>query len=345
MDRLPEGIQSHPVDASRHLGDASLHVGGAQLQPSQNATLTSGQAASNAAASGHSHFEAPAALVGTMASTYTVGKELGKGTFGTVFETTGRGQPCAGKRVRNTKSPLSKAATEGSIIWGLAPHPNIIVLYDIVPTEGLIVMELGEIDLFKYSHIHGTGIPESTVRSLMRQMFAGLAHCHRRGVIHCDIKSSNLILFEKATVLKLADFGESLRTSVLPVPYEVCTRTHRAPEVFAGSDWGLPIDVWSAGVVMYETLFRRYPFTSESDRSILITIVKRLGLPVYLEECRLLPTRAWDETGRTILDSTKDSPRKEQLSAPSRNVLNRALDLDPEARITAAEAEELLRDA
>jgi serine/threonine protein kinase len=277
-------------------------------------------------------------------ATYPVGKDLGAGTFGTVFATHGGGRPCAGKRDKDVTSPSSRIIKEGRRIWGLAPHPNIIVLFDIVPSENLLVMERGEQDLFAYCHSFVGGIPELIVRSLARQLFAGLAHCHRQNTVHCDVKPSNLILFEGATVLKIADFGESHHTSELPLAFTVCTRTHRAPEVFAGHDWGIPIDVWSAGVVLYEMLFDTYPFTSGSERNILIHIVKKLGLPAYLEGSKRLPTRAWDETGRMILDTVDDSPRKESLSMASKQVLNQTITLNPLTRLTAAEAEDLLCD-
>lgn len=98
------------------------------------------------------------------------------------------------------------------------------------------------------------------VKSYMHQLLSGLKHCHERGILHRDIKGSNLLIDRKG-MLKIADFGlanyfnpEKKR----PLTTRVVTLWYRAPELLLGAtDYGIGIDLWSAGCLMAEMLTGR----------------------------------------------------------------------------------------
>lgn len=91
----------------------------------------------------------------------------------------------------------------------------------------------------------------------MKQLFTGLEHCHKHGVLHRDIKGSNLLINNEG-VLKIADFG--LAVTFEPdgkqaMTTQVVTLWYRAPELLLGSiRYGVGIDLWSAGCILAELL-------------------------------------------------------------------------------------------
>lgn len=93
------------------------------------------------------------------------------------------------------------------------------------------------------------------VKCYMSQLLAGLKHCHERGILHRDIKGSNLLI-DKSGMLKIADFG--LANFYNPekkrhLTSRVVTLWYRAPELLLGAtDYGPVIDLWSAGCLMAE---------------------------------------------------------------------------------------------
>jgi len=95
----------------------------------------------------------------------------------------------------------------------------------------------------------------------MQQLFCGLEHCHNHGVLHRDIKGSNLLIDNNGN-LKIGDFGLATffsPNSKQPLTFRVVTLWYRPPELLLGTtDYGVAVDLWSAGCILAE-LYARKP--------------------------------------------------------------------------------------
>lgn len=108
------------------------------------------------------------------------------------------------------------------------------------------------------------------VKCYMHQLLSGLQHCHDRGILHRDIKGSNLLI-DKNGMLKIADFGlANYYTHDRPLTNRVVTLWYRAPELLLGAtNYGVGIDLWSAGCLLAEMILGRPIMPGRTEVAIL----------------------------------------------------------------------------
>jgi len=159
---------------------------------------------------------------------------------------------------------------EVNILRIVSGHDYIIQLLDVFEsvTYIFLVFELCENgELFDYLNSVVT-ISEKRARRVMKQVCEALEHCHSKGIVHRDIKPENILLDKDFTV-KLTDFGFAKILQPRERLYEVCgTPGYLAPELLKSgmversecSGYGLEVDVWACGVVLYTLLAGFPPF-------------------------------------------------------------------------------------
>ncbi len=109
-------------------------------------------------------------------------------------------------------------------------------------------------------HCFGKRLPEREVAKYVFDVGNALQYCHRRRVMHRDIKTENLMLEVNGTV-KLLDFGFAVMEGDKPQQTLCGTTEYMAPEIHTNRGYGKEVDHWAMGVLGYELLVGSPPFT------------------------------------------------------------------------------------
>ncbi|XP_060182883.1 probable serine/threonine-protein kinase At1g54610 [Lycium barbarum] len=229
-------------------------------------------------------------LVPKTADSYDKLAKVGQGTYSNVYKAKDRktGKIVALKKVRfDTSEPESvKFMAREIIILKRLDHPNIIKLEGLATSRMqyslYLVFDFMESDLTKLINRAEGRLTEPQVKRYMEQLLSGLLHCHERGILHRDIKGSNLLI-DKNGVLKIADFGLAnfyQTKTKRPLTSRVVTLWYRAPELLFGStDYSVGIDLWSAGCLLAEMFVGRPIMPGRNEIEQLHKIFKLCGSP------------------------------------------------------------------
>lgn len=153
-------------------------------------------------------------------------------------------------------------------------HPNIVNVYDVGEDNGVqyIVMEYVHGDTLKQVIVNSAPFDTVVTLSIAVQMASALAHAHKNGVIHRDIKPHNILVSVDGTI-KITDFGIARAAAVSTV-----TTTSNAlgsvyyfsPEQARGGYVDSKSDIYSLGITMYEMLTGKVPYEGETSVSIAL---------------------------------------------------------------------------
>eukprot|EP01063_Lacrimia_lanifica_P041567 TRINITY_DN9734_c0_g1_i1.p1 TRINITY_DN9734_c0_g1~~TRINITY_DN9734_c0_g1_i1.p1 ORF type:complete len:1271 (+),score=369.57 TRINITY_DN9734_c0_g1_i1:88-3900(+) len=140
--------------------------------------------------------------------------------------------------------------------------------------------------------------PEATIRRMLTHMLEGLRFLHLEGVIHRDVKTSNLLLSSTGHI-KLCDFGVStcLESKSSVRQTMVGTPGYVAPEVLSELPYGKPIDVWSIGCTVIEMATGKRPYTGMNHYTVLWRTVNDSHPPI----CSSLPPGMQQFIGKCLM--------------------------------------------
>ncbi|GLV44213.1 CASK [Carabus blaptoides fortunei] len=265
---------------------------------------------------------------------YELCEVIGKGPFSLVRRCIHRqtGQQFAVKIVdvaKFTSSPglstsdLKREAT----ICHMLKHPHIVELLETYSSEGMLYMVFEFMYLFDYS-MDGSDLcfeivrrasagfvySEAVASHYMRQILEALRYCHENDIIHRDIKPSCALLAtkENSAPVKLGGFGVAIQLPEGQVTNggRVGTSHYMAPEVIRHQQYGKPVDIWSAGVLLHVLLSGTLPFTGTKHR-------------LHENICR----------GRLHLDN----PQWDFISEQAKDLVRQMLNVDHNKRISIQE--------
>lgn len=251
---------------------------------------------------------------------FSIRRRLGRGGMGAVYEGY---DPALDRRVA-IKTLTSEAILdvesrgrferEAKAAAKLA-HPNIVTIYELGNFGGkekpYIVMEYLE-GTDVAAVINGEGVPFAEALDIVIQLCRALDFAHQKGVVHRDVKPSNLRYLDDGQI-KIMDFGiariegshQITKSGVM-----IGTLHYMSPEQIRGEKADGRTDVFSAGCILYELLSGSRPFTGESATTILYNIV--------------------NERPKPIVDQNPEVPQEVE------EVLDRALAKRPEDRFQTA---------
>lgn len=271
-----------------------------------------------------------------IAGRYSLDRELGRGGMGSVW--LGRdevlGREVAVKRLGlapGVEDPdLARAEREARLAARLS-HPHVVAVYDLVEEEGqqYLVMEYVEgTNLSGLLRARGPLLPDAA-GALLGQAADALAAAHAAGIVHRDVKPSNMLVTDDGQ-LKLSDFGiarAEADPSLTQTGLVTGSPAYLAPEVASGGSAQDTSDVWSLGASLFHALTGHPPY--EVGDNVLGALYR-----IVHEEPPRVPEPGW--LGPVLEATMNRDPSARWPMAKVRDVLlDGPVDADPLATTRA----------
>nr|USW07770.1 Cell division control protein 2 [Crypthecodinium cohnii] len=225
-----------------------------------------------------------------METRFKIVEKLGEGTYGKVYKAIDNNtqEPYALKKIKivyeaDGEGVPGTAIREVSLLKE-CDHVNVIKLYEVFvqPTALYMLFEYADMDMRAYLKRFGKLADPVWLKSATCQLFCGISFCHRRRILHRDLKPQNVLVDVANSCLKLADFGLARAFSVPLRAYthEVVTLWYRSPEVLLGQrKYATPMDIWSLGCIVAEMATAQALFPGDSEIDQIFKIFRVLGTP------------------------------------------------------------------
>ncbi|XP_041490167.1 testis-specific serine/threonine-protein kinase 4 isoform X2 [Microtus oregoni] len=266
---------------------------------------------------------------------YEVGKVIGHGSYGTVYEAyyTKQKVMVAVKIISKKKASddyLNKFLPREIQVMKVLRHKYLINFYQAIETTSrvYIILELAQGgDVLEWIQRYGA-CSETLAGKWFSQMALGIAYLHSKGIVHRDLKLENLLLDKRENV-KISDFGfAKMVPSSQPVRSSPSYRqmnglahlsqtycgsfAYACPEILLGLPYNPFLsDTWSMGVILYTLVVARLPFDDTNLKKLLRETQKEVTFPSNInisQECKNLIFQMLRQATKraTILDVLKD---------------------------------------
>jgi casein kinase II subunit alpha len=281
-------------------------------------------------------------------SRYTLCKWIGRGRYSDVFLSLQDNlRQCAVKLLKPVNP--DRVRRELKLISVLHGHPNVLELWDIV-FDGRTQIPAIVTKFVPNSPCRTliTHFTLSETRFYIYRLLSALAHTHRHGVMHRDVKPLNILCSNPRQEVVLADWGlGEFYHPLKEYSLNICTLFYKSPELIFGYKlYDYAIDVWAAGVVFLEALAGKYHvFDVETVGELIQEVAKIVGGQAIIVwsakyKCRL-QAQLIDQISRftkTSFDRLIPNQRLSFKDPVALDLLERMLTVDHKERITAEEA-------
>ena len=282
----------------------------------------------------------------SFAGRYEIIEELGRGGMGVVY----KAHDTKLKRTVALKflppelthiSEIKERFMHEAQATAALDHPNICTVHEFDEAEekSFISMAYIEGQSLKKKIKSGPLELDEALR-IATQVAEGLQEAHKKGVVHRDIKSAN-IMVDKRDQAKIMDFGLAKVKGGALVTKEGTTMgtiAYMSPEQTKGKSVDHRTDVWSFGVVLYEMISGQLPFKGEYDQAVVYSILNEDPEPMTG-----LRTEVPEELGRIVNKAMAKNPEERYLNVTEMLIDLRSVKKELEAGIAKAREEKETR--
>lgn len=230
---------------------------------------------------------APMPADGRMVAGFTLLRFLGSGAHGAVYLAS---EASSTRLVALKLLPLpqgeaaanaEKAFRDTAAAAGALKHPDVVAVHGAGIENGLCWLAMEPVpgaELGRYTRPPRL-LPESLVLQVCQRLAKALAHAHRHGVVHRDVKPANVLVHWPTHTVKLTDFGLArlADSSNTATGMMLGSPTYMAPEQLAGSVPTPRSDLYALGITLFELLVGRAPFPGPSMGELLRQVAQELA--------------------------------------------------------------------
>jgi tRNA A-37 threonylcarbamoyl transferase component Bud32 len=227
-------------------------------------------------------------MIGNVVGSYKIVEKIGEGGMGAVF----KGIDLMLEREVAIKMLRPELASQPQVVERFRSeavtlaklnHPNVATLFSFLRQgeDFFMVMEFVRGETLDSLIRRSGAMPCHDAISLFCQALEGIDHAHKMGIVHRDIKPANMMLTETGT-LKVMDFGIArvLGTSRMTKQGNIVgTIEYMSPEQVRGQETDARSDIYSLGILLYEMLTGRVPFSSDSEYDLMQMQIERAPEP------------------------------------------------------------------